>query len=86
MITLSVVSRIDAEQVIQRWPANISPRGKRFSQRISLRHQRLTPMHKQVPPRYLTHSEQRFGSLVPQGMIGTLEVEFSGLPSISLSV
>jgi hypothetical protein len=34
----------------------------------------------------LIHSEQRFGSLVPQGMIGTVEVEFSGLPSISLSV
>ena len=35
---------------------------------------------------YFIHSEQRFGSIVPQGIIGTVDVEFSGLPSISLSV
>ena len=34
---------------------------------------------------YSTHSSHRGAGLLPQGWIGTEEVEFFGLPSISLS-
>jgi hypothetical protein len=34
---------------------------------------------------YLMKSAHLAGASLPQGMIGTVDVEFSGLPSISLS-